>query len=479
MKRRDFLKAAGYSAITLGLAGRLAARPQADKPNIVYMMLDEIGYFELSCMGHKILKTPNFDRIAAEGMRFTQCLAGGPVCGPTRCVLLTGKHMGHCEMRTNGGGAPITKDEFTLGEMFKSAGYATGGFGKWGIGDSGTTGAPELHGFDLFYGYYHQVHAHTYYPRYLLRNGKREMLPGNTGDYHKGETFSQQLIHDEAIKFIRRNKDKPFFCYLPYILPHGLWGMPEDDPSWLMYKDMKLGGKGQRRPSDPNMYAAMIHMADRYMGEIMKLLKELKLDDNTIIVFSGDNGGQAYFRDAEHPRGVFEPNSTVFRGGKGSLLEGGLRVPYFVRWPGKIKAKSVTDHLCYFTDVMPTLAEASGAKTPGDIDGISFLPTLLGKGKQKQHDFLYWEYVGQVAVRKGKWKAFMSKRQAWQLFDIEKDSLEEHDLAKRHPDILKEMTDFAKSAHIPAKGGGWIDHDKRYISPRQRKPRKKSQPKKK
>ena len=226
MKRRDFLKAAGCSAIALGLAGRLAARAAGDKPNIVYMMLDEIGYFELSCMGHKILKTPNFDRLAAEGMRFTQCLAGGPVCGPTRCVLLTGKHMGHCEMRTNGGGTPITKGEFTLGEMFKSAGYATGGFGKWGIGDSGTTGAPEIHGFDTFYGYYHQVHAHTYYPRYLLRNGKREMLPGNTGDYHKGKTFSQQLIHDEAMKFIRRNKDKPLFCYLPYTLPHGLWSMP-------------------------------------------------------------------------------------------------------------------------------------------------------------------------------------------------------------------------------------------------------------
>jgi arylsulfatase A-like enzyme len=210
------------------------------------------------------------------------------------------------------------------------------------------------------------------------------------------------------------------------------------------------------------MYAAMIHMDDRYMGEIMKLLKELKLDDNTIIVFSGDNGGQAYFRDAEHPRGVFEPNSTVFRGGKGSLLEGGLRVPYFARWPGKIKAKSVTDHLCYFTDVMPTLAEASGAKTPDDIDGISFLPTLLGKSGQKQHDFLYWEYAGQVAVRKGKWKAYMSRRQPWRLFDLDKDTLEKHDLAKKHPDILKEMTDFAKSAHIPAKGGGWIDQSQRF-----------------
>jgi len=468
MNRRDFLKAAGCSALALGLGGKLNARPAGDKPNIVYMMLDEIGYFELSCMGHKILKTPTFDRIAAEGMRFTQCLAGGPVCGPTRCVLLTGKHMGHCDMRTNGGGSPIRRETFTLGEMFKSAGYATGGFGKWGIGDTGTTGAPELHGFDTFYGYYHQVHAHSYYPEFMVRNGKKEILEGNTGDYAKGKHFSQQLIHDEAMKFIRKNKDRPFFCYLPYVLPHGLWGMPDDDPSWLMYKDMKLGGKGQRRASDPNMYAAMIHMADRYMGEIMKLLKELKLDDNTIIVFSGDNGGQAYFRDADHPRGVFEPNSTVFRGGKGSLLEGGLRVPYFVRWPAKIKAKSVTDHLCCFTDVMPTLAEVSGAKTPDDIDGISFLPTLLGKGSQKPHDYLYWEYGGQVAVRKGKWKAYMSRKQPWRLFDLEADSLEEKDLAKKHPKILKEMTDYAMSAHIPAKGGGWIDQSQAFRRPKRK-----------
>ncbi|NQT15250.1 MAG: sulfatase-like hydrolase/transferase, partial [Planctomycetes bacterium] len=267
MKPRNLLKISAFFVITLAATNNLTAADRVDKPNIVYMMLDEIGYFELSSMGHKILKTPNVDRLAAEGMRFTQCLAGGPVCGPTRCVLLTGKHLGHCQMRTNGGGTPITADEFTLGEMFKSAGYATGGFGKWGIGDSGTSGAPELHGFDLFYGYYHQVHAHSYYPEFLVRNGKKEMLQGNTGDPHTGKTFSQYLIHNEAMKFIRENKDRPFFCYLPYTLPHGLWGMPEDDPSWLMYKDMKLGGKGQRRDCDPNVYAAMVHLADRQLGE--------------------------------------------------------------------------------------------------------------------------------------------------------------------------------------------------------------------
>ncbi len=468
MKRRDFLKTAGSSAITLALANNLTAGDRVDKPNIVYMMLDEIGYFELSSMGHKILKTPNLDRLAADGMRCTQCLAGAPVCGPTRCVLMTGKHMGHCQVRSNGGGTPITADEFTLSEMFKSAGYATGGFGKWGIGDTGTTGAPELHGFDIFYGYYHQVHAHSYYPEFLIRNGRREMLEGNTGDYHKGETFSHYLIHNEAIKFIRKNKDRPFFCYLPYTLPHGQWGMPEDDPSWLMYKDMKLGGKGQRRDSDPNMYAAMVHLADRNMGEILKLLKELGIDDNTIVVFSGDNGGQAYFRDKDHPRGVFEPNSTIFRGGKGNLLEGGLRVPYLVRWPGKIKAGSVTDHLCYFADVMPTLAEATGAKIPEGRDGISFLPTLLGKGKQQQHEFLYWEYRGQVAVRKGKWKAFKPGKQDWQLYNLDTDTTEEKDLAKQHPAILQELIAHAEASHIPPAPGSWVDYSQRFIRPKRK-----------
>jgi len=352
--------------------------------------------------------------------------------------------------------------------MFKSASYVTGGFGKWGLGDTGTTGAPELHGFDLFYGYYNQGHAHSYYPEYLVRNGKKEMQPGNTGDWASGEQFSAALIHEEAKKFIRSNKDKPFFAYLPYTMPHGLWGMPEDDPSWLMYKDMELGGRPQQRSTDPNMYAAMIHMADRYMGEIMKLLKELAIDDNTIIFFSGDNGGQPYFKNAENPRGVFEPNSTVFRGRKGMLLEGGLRVPYIVRWPGKIEAGSTTDHLSYFPDVMPTLAELSGAKVPNAIDGISFLPTLLGKGKQKQHDFLYWEYEKQVAVRQGDWKLYRQNPETgWKLYDLSTDTLEKKDLAGEHPALVQSLIDKAESSHIPAVSGTWIDESQRFTRPKQ------------
>ena len=466
--RYRFSRWAAAAATLVALsAWPAAAEPvtaSATGPNVVYMMLDEIGYFELSSMGHPVLSTPNVDRLAQQGMRFTQCLAGAPVCAPTRCALLTGKHMGHAQVRTNGGGAAITRDEVTLGEMFKAAGYATGGFGKWGIGDAGTTGVPELHGFDIFYGYYHQVHAHSYYPRYLIRNGEREKLPGNPGGQRPGKTFSQYRIHEEALRFIRDNHDRPFFCYLPYTPPHGRWAMPDHDPSWLEYKDMKLGGRVEARSTDANMYAAMVHLADRQLGEVLALLQELGIEDNTIVVFSGDNGGMAYFKDAEHPRGVFEPNSTVYRGGKRELLEGGLRVPYIVRWPGKVAAGAVTDHLCYFPDVMPTLAEACGAETPADIDGVSFLQTLLGEGVQEQHEFLYWEYSGQTAVRQDKWKAYKrGPKAAWRLFDLEADSYETNDLAASHPEKLRELIAFASGARTEPVTGTWIDKSKRFV----------------
>jgi arylsulfatase A-like enzyme len=465
MKRKDFLRLTGLGLAASGLKAKAATR----KPNIIYMMLDELGYYELSGMGHKILKTPNVDRMMSEGMRFTQCLAGGPVCAPTRGVLLTGKHLGHCQVRANSGGNAIRADEITLGEVLKSAGYATGGFGKWGIGDAGSTGVPEKHGFDIFFGYYHQVHAHTYYPRYLVRNSEKVPLKGNTDSPAEGETFSHYLIHDEAIKFIKQNKDHPFFCYLPYTLPHGLWGMPDDDPSWLMYKDMKLGGKGQKRDSDPNMYAAMVNLADRNMGEIMKLLKDLKIDDNTIVFFSGDNGGQQYFKDAEHPLGVFEPNRDVFQGGKGSLREGGLRVPYIVWWPGKIKPGAVSDHLSYFGDVMPTLAELTGATLPPDRDGISFVPTLTGGNGQKQHQYLYWEYGDQVAVREKNWKAY-KKKNNWALYDLGTDLHEDHDLSEKHPEQLAKMIAFAEAAHQPIVQGEMLDPSKSFEFTHEKKP---------
>ncbi|MBI9017153.1 MAG: sulfatase-like hydrolase/transferase [Phycisphaerae bacterium] len=467
MERRKFLKYCGVTASTLILPSCVAKAQNSDNkklPNIIYIMLDELGYFELSCMGNTKVSTPNIDRMASEGMRFTQMLAGGCVCAPTRSVLMTGKHLGHTTVRANGGGMALLEGEPTIASTLKQAGYATGGFGKWGLGDCGTTGVPEKHGFDLFYGYYHQVHAHSYYPRYLLRNSKKEYLKGNTGDYYEGETFAQDRIFEEATKFIRSNKDKPFFCYCPWTPPHGLWGFPKDDPAWKDYKD-KDWTAGQQKPTDAKVYAAMIKMIDRQVGQILKTLDELGIDDNTLVFFCGDNGGQPYFNNGDpskpkpknppYPHGFFGPNlnpatNERFRGGKGNFYEGGLRIPFIVRWPGKIKAKQVSNHLGYFPDVMATLSDITGTKAPNDIDGISFAPTLLDNSKkQKQHEYLYWEMGGQVAVRLGNYKMVRpGTNKDFELYDLAKDIEEKINIAKDKPEILAKMKNMASQAHV-------------------------------
>ncbi|MCK4997978.1 MAG: arylsulfatase [Anaerohalosphaera sp.] len=472
LDRREFLKVAGVSAgVVVSGCGSLPMKTsKRRKPNIIYVMLDEWGYFEMSGLGNDKLLTPNIDKMMGEGMRFTQMLAGGSVCAPTRSVLMTGKHGGHTTVRANGGGEALRTEDVTVAEVLKDAGYATGGFGKWGLGDRGTTGVPEKHGFDLFYGYYHQVHAHTYYPKYLLRNGEKEYLPGNTGDYYEGESFSQYRIFDEAKKFIRSNADREFFCYCPWIMPHGLWGIPEDDESWQLFKD-KDWVAGQRRPQDAKIYAAMMHMADRFVGEIFAMLKELGIDDDTIVFVCGDNGGQPYFNrgdpskrltgKAPYPHGFFAPNLNPangerFRGGKGNFYEGGLRIPFIVRWPGMIEDGSTSDHLGYFPDIMPTLAELAGVDAPVN-DGISILPTLTGKGKQKEHGYLYWEMGEQAAVRMGNYKAVRNKmKYGFALYDLDKDIEEQNDIASEKPEVLSWMKTFAEEAHTENIKGGYL-----------------------
>ncbi len=427
------------------------------RPNIIYLMLDEWGYFESAHMGSTDLITPNIDQFASEGMRFTNAYAGAPVCGPTRCSLLTGLHAGNMSMRVNNGHSPIRADEPTLGSMLKTRGYATGGFGKWGIGGRGTTGVPEKHGFDVFFGYYDQVHAHTFYPSYLIRNSEEVPLPGNSGNsFYEGKTHAQLEIFKESISFIKKHKDEPFFCYLPWTPPHGLWGIDENDPSWKLFKD-KPWTAGQRTNNDAKVYAAFMHMVDRQLGEIIKLLKKLKLDENTIFFLSGDNGGQAYFATRDRPHGFFAPNLNPetgkrFRAGKGSLYEGGLKVPYLVRWPGKIKSGTVSDHLFYYPDVMPTLAELTNTECP-KTDGISFLPTLLSSGKQENHTFMYWELGPQRAVRKGDWKSYRDKKGNWELYDLSSDIEEQIDLAHKKEKVLKELIALAESSHQPARLG--------------------------
>jgi arylsulfatase A len=435
------------------LAAMASSASAADKPNVIYLMLDEWGYFESSHMKNPDLQTPNIDEFARQGMRFTNALAGAPVCGPTRCVLMTGLHSGHTSMRDNNGFSPIREDEPTLASMLKQHGYATGGFGKWGIGGRGTSGVPEKHGFDEFFGYYDQVHAHTYYPRYLIRNSQEVPLKGNDGtSFYEGETHAHNEIFAESMKFIRKNKDKPFFCYLPWTPPHGLWGIDDDDPSWQLFKD-KPWVAGQRTKNDAKVYAAFLHMIDRQIGKLIALLEELDIDNETVFVLCGDNGGQDYFKTPERPHGFFGPNLNPvtgerFRAGKGSLYEGGLKVPFLIRWPGRIKAGSVSSHLLYFPDVMPTLAEMTGTECP-KTDGLSFLPTLLGQKGQQQHKYLYWEYRDQTAVRMNDWKAYRKGKGDWELYDLSSDIEEKTNEADDHPEILGQIISFAEEAHEP------------------------------
>jgi len=457
--RREFLKLTGLGALAASARVLPAAETGGRKPNIVYIMADELGYYELSCLGHPHLKTPNIDRLAREGVRFTQGLAGSSVCAPTRCCLMTGKHSGHTSVRTNGGGTPLREGEETVASVLKRAGYATGGFGKWGCGGRGSTGVPEKHGFDLFVGYYDQVHAHSYYPPYIVRNSEELPLAGNEGG-RSGQTYSHYVIMDAAKEFIRANKDRPFFCYLPVTPPHGMFDIPEDDPAWALYKD-------EPWPTEAKRYAAMVSMLDRNVGEVLALLRELGLDRDTLVFFCGDNGGNDYFRTKGRPRGFHGPNvdpkaGVAFRGHKGNLYEGGLRIPMIAYWPGKVNPGRVSEHLWYFPDVMPTLAEVAGAACPEDTDGISIAPTLFGETatgrKQQEHEYLYWELGQQSAVRQGHWKAIQRRKNAdWELYDLGKDIEEKHDLAQEHPEVLATMKKLAEQAHEPAREGVFSD----------------------
>jgi arylsulfatase A-like enzyme len=468
MIRIDLLKVSGLAATLLLLLSCRNIGPGApEKPNIIFIMMDEWGYFEWSAMGHPILQTPHIDKLASEGIRFTQFLAGGNVCAPTRSALITGQHTGHTTVRSNGGGMALRADDITIASMLKEAGYTTGGFGKWGLGDAGTTGVPEKHGFDTFFGYYHQVPAHTYYPRYLIRNSSKVPLEGNTGDFLTGGTFSHHLIHAEGMESIRKNKDRPFFAYLPWTPPHGYWAMPVDDPAWLKYRDMQWDASNQKGEHDAQMYAAMVEMADRQIGEIVNLLHELDIHRRTLVFVCGDNGGQAYFKNENHPHGFLAPNldprtGKRFRGGKGNFYEGGLRIPFIAWWPGMIDAGRVSDHLGYFPDMMPTLAELAGIEPPQNSDGISIVPTLLGGElagrQQEQHEYLYWEDPKSCALRMGNWKAIRPHKQSpFELYDLSEDVEELHDLADLYPDILKTLEKKAEEAHTPVRAGEILD----------------------
>ena len=447
--------------VAAGVLAAPAIAPAATKPNVIYLMADELGYFEPGFMGGKTIQTPTLDRLAREGIIFKNLFAGSSVCAPTRCAFLTGKHSGHTSVRSNGGGTPLRAEEETIASMLKPLGYATGGFGKWGCGGRDSTGVPEKHGFDVFLGYYDQVHAHTYYPPYLIRNSEEVKLAGNNGG-SQGQTYSHYVIHEAAMKFIRENgaAKKPFFAYLPYTPPHGNFDIPDTDPAWALYRDKDW-------PEPARRYAAMVSLVDRQAGEILALLKELGIEKDTILMFSGDNGGADYFVSKEHPRGIHSANKhpatgVEYRGKKGNLYEGGLRVPFFAHWPGQIASGRTSEHLGYFPDILATVAELTGAKAPPGIDGISILPTLLGQAaKQRQHDYLYWEISGWTAIRQGTWRAVKPARAtAWELYDLAADPSESKDLASAKPEVLGKLTALAEQAHEPVREGTFASTDR-------------------
>jgi arylsulfatase len=442
----------------------LPVRAENKKPNIVLIVADDLGSAELGCYGQTKIKTPSIDELAKGGAKFTRFYSGSPVCAPARCTLMTGKHTGHTTVRNNvqfkkgeEGQFPLRADDVTLAELLKEKGYVTGAMGKWGLGNWDTTGTPLKHGFDLFYGYNCQAHAHSHYPKYIYRNGEKIVLKDNDGK--TGKQYTQDLFEQEALAFLEKNKANRFFLYLPFTVPHVALQVPED--SLAEYKG-KFGNdppydgkKGGYLPHETPRaaYAAMVTRMDRSVGRIVEKIQALGLEKDTLILFMSDNGPT---HNAGGAASDFFESAGKLRGLKGSVYEGGIRVPLIAYMPGTIKPGTTFDAQLYFPDILPTLCDFAGAKTPTDIDGISFRPLLLGFAQPKTHDFLYWEfpaYGGQQAVIEGDWKAVrqnLGKRVVkTELYNLATDEFEKNDVAAKHPDVLARLEKRMKEQHAP------------------------------
>lgn len=438
---------------------------ETTSPNIVYILADDLGYGDLSCYGQTNFSTPNIDKLAESGIKFTQHYSGCTVCAPSRSALMTGQHTGHTFIRGNKeiqpeGQYPLEAKALTMAEVLQEAGYVTGAFGKWGLGFPGSEGDPNNQGFDEFFGFNCQRMGHNYYPYHLWHNQEKVTLKGNEGK-QTGE-YAPDVIHKQAIKFLEDNKDRPFFLYYPSIIPHAELLAPEKymakyrgkfDPE-KNYNGVddgqyyKLGGYGSQ-PESHAAFAAMVNILDDEVGEIVAKLKELGIYENTLIIFTSDNG--------PHQEGGADPDyfdsNGILKGYKRDLYEGGIRVPMIAVWDGKIKAGIETDHISAFWDVLPTVTEIAGISTLENIDGISFLPTLLGE-KQNQHDYLYWEFHekgGRKALRKGDWKlvhynVLKPEITTTELYNLNDDPSERNNVAKAHPEIVKELVELMKSA---------------------------------
>jgi len=455
----------GFALLLLGMASCSSIKEEADqKPNIIFILADDLGYNELGCYGQEIIRTPNIDKLAAEGMRFTQHYSGSPVCAPSRSVLMTGLHTGHTFTRDNReikpeGQAPIPDSALTIAEVLKKQGYTTAAMGKWGLGFPGSEGDPNNQGFDLFFGYNCQRHAHNHYPKYLWRNDEKIMLEGNDRTLY-GEQYSQDLFTEEALKFIEDNKDTSFFLFLPLIIPHVSIQVP--DESLMEYKDIIEETPYDHHPyylehPYPHAgYAAMVTHMDKAVGTIMDQLNKLGLDENTIVIFASDNG-PTYARVGGADSEFFN-SAEPFRGLKGSVYEGGIRVPMIIRWPGKVRAARVSDHVSYFPDFFQTLAELGGVEENYTTDGISFLPEILRNGDQHEHEYLYWEfpaYGGQQAIRYGLWKGvrqglFKDPSAPLELYNLQDDIGETKDLASENPELVQLLDSLLKASRVPS-----------------------------
>jgi arylsulfatase A-like enzyme len=460
LTRRQFLQISGTGALAASVGlWSCGAEPPA-KPNIIYIMADDLGYGDLGCYGQEQIQTPNLDRMANQGIRFTDHYAGSTVCAPSRSVLMTGKHTGHTYIRGNQevkpyGQEPLRGEIRTVAEMLKDAGYSTGCIGKWGLGPPETEGAPENQGFDYFFGYLGQRHAHNYYPEYLFRNNERVPLDNvvendrldGAGHATKKVQYAHDLIAEEAMSFVQSHKTEPFYLYFSPTIPHanneaGDEGMEIPDYGQYTDKDWPEPQKG---------LAAMISRLDRDVGELLDMIQQMNLDRNTIVLFTSDNGPHAeggndpYFFDSNGP----------LRGIKRDLYEGGIRVPMIAWWPGQISPGSETDHPSAFWDFLPTAADLAGIADIPENDGISYLPAMLGQD-QPEHEYLYWEFPargGKQAVRMGDWKGVrlevreLGRQAPMELYNLAEDIGEENNVASDHPDIVEQIAQIMDEAH--------------------------------
>lgn len=444
----------------------IAAEDTHQPPNLIFVMADDLGYGDLGCYGQKTIQTPRLDQMAAEGLRFTDFYAGATVCAPSRAVLMTGQHLGHCHVRGNAGGdrvlaQSLREEDITVAEVMQSAGYSTALIGKWGLGELDHPGHPLKQGFDDFFGYLNQVHAHNYYPEFLWRNREQEPLANvvqaatnKYGGFQGGWAtkridYSHDLFVTETLHWVDEHQKSPFFLYLALTIPHannegtGGTGNGAEVPDYGIYsdKDWPDPDKGQ---------AAMITHLDRDMGRLLDRLRDLGLAKNTLVIFTSDNGPHM---ESGHDPLRFDPSGPL-RGMKRDLYEGGIRVPFIAWWPGTIQAGQVSGHIGYFGDLMATASELAGVETPPDTDSVSFLPTLFGEPeRQKEHEYLYWEFYEQgsaQAVRWGNWKGVRKPMLTGQLeiYDVSRDPGEKYNLSRRR-DISNQIRKFMNQAHVP------------------------------